>query len=265
MIQINQLHQRKLGRKAVVTDSRTLKLAKYLTPALPPPLATCNWAEGITKWGMMLNGPDKNNPPSSPDGLGDCTIAGCAHAIQVWSHAVGKEVTVTDAQVLAKYELWDGYNPSDPNTDQGGIELNVLKQWNNTAFYGHKLDGFTSVNVANMHEVQQAIYLFGGIYIGVSLPLSAQNQTVWDVVKDDGTGNTTPGSWGGHCVFVTGYDNTGIYFITWGEDMKMTPAFWNKYVDEAYALLGQDFINAKGTAPSGFNFAQLKSDLSLIK
>src|ERR1035441_1811578 len=241
------LHNKCLGRKAIVKDSRTLQFAKYLTSSLPHPPSKCDWAEGQTKWGMMLN-----------DKLGDCTIAGCGHAIQVWSHALGKESTVTDANVLAKYELWDGYNPKDPNSDQGGIELNVLTDWKNSAFYGHKLDAFVAVNVANSHQVQQAIYLFGGVYIGIALPITAQNQLVWDVVRDNGSGDSEPGSWGGHCVYVPGYDNTGIECITWGANQKMTPAFWAKYVDEAYALLGQDFINAKGISASGFNLTQLK-------
>jgi hypothetical protein len=249
-----QLHEKCLGRKAVVHDSRTLQFARYLTPSLPPPPSQRYWAEGQTKWGMMLN-----------DKLGDCTIAGCGHAIQVWGHALQKEHTVTDAQILSKYELWDGYKPSDPNTDQGGIELDVLTKWKNSAFYGHKLDGFAAVNVKNAHEVQQAINLFGGLYIGISLPATAQNQVIWDVTDPSLQGNAAPGSWGGHCVYVTGYDNTGIYCITWGENLKMTLAFWNAYVDEAYALLGQDFINSKGVSASGFNLSQLKADLSMIK
>jgi hypothetical protein len=44
----------------------------------------------------------------------------------------------------------------------------------------------------------------------------------------------------------------------------MTIAFWNEYVDEAHALLSHDWLESKGS-PSGFNLAELKSDLGLIK
>src|SRR5580692_6287960 len=127
-----------LGRKAVITDSRTLKMASYLGPQLPPSPASVDWTKGKSSWGMMLN-----------DKLGCCTIAGCAHAIQLWSNSVGQEITIPDSDVLATYEQWDGYNPSDPNTDNGGIELNVLNQWKNKGLFGHQLLAFGAVNYNN--------------------------------------------------------------------------------------------------------------------
>ena len=242
-----------LGRKAIVIDSRTVKLATYLSSALPPPPPCVEWSKGITNWGMMLN-----------DKLGDCTIAGCGHAIQTWSINLGKEITLSNSDILRAYEEWDGYKPSDPSTDQGGIELNVLKDWKNTSFKGHHLLAFASVNFKNITEVKQAINLFGGVYIGVALPVSAQKQTTWDVVPDDGQGDSEPGSWGGHCVFVNGYNESGFTCITWGELMNMTKAFWLKYVDESYCLLGADWF-AHGVAPNGFALQQLQADVSQIQ
>lgn len=254
----------KLGRKGVKTDSRTLKLSKYLTGALPAPPSEISWHNGQTSWGMMLNGPDANNPSTAPDGLGDCTIAACGHTIQLWSKAIGKEITVTDAEVLAKYELWDGYVLNEPNTDQGGICLDVLNDWKGSAFYGNKINAFASVTVSNLTEVHQAIALFGGLYIGLNMPVTAQTQTIWDVVENGGA-NAEPGSWGGHCVAMAGYNQDYLSCITWGAVQLMTPAFWNKYVDEAYAIIGENFINAKGIDPKGLDLAQLQADLALIK
>lgn len=105
----------KLGKKTRRYDRRTLRLARYLTPALPPPPPSVANSQGITNWGMMLN-----------DNLGDCTIAGVAHAVQVWTLSHGNEVTVPDPTVLQYYEQWDGYDPSNPASDQGGVELDVL-------------------------------------------------------------------------------------------------------------------------------------------
>ena len=99
----------KLGRKAVKTDSRTLKLASYLSSSLPPAPPAVYWSKGNKNWGMMLN-----------DKLGCCTIAGVCHAVQVWSRNSGTEITLPDSVVLQTYEQWDGYNPRDPSTDQGG-------------------------------------------------------------------------------------------------------------------------------------------------
>jgi len=242
----------KLGRKAIRTDSRTLALGDYLKPSLPPPPPAKDWMCGISDWGVM-----KNND------LGDCTIAGVAHAIQVWSACLGKEVTVDDDTVVSYYSKWDGYDPADPTTDRGGIELDVLNSWHKEGFSGHDLFAFAAPKPSNLVQIRQAITLFGGVYIGVSLPVTAQTQDVWDVVPKSGA-NGRKGSWGGHCVYVAKYDEHSFTCITWGKPKTMTIAFWKKYCDEAYALLGEDWLNEKG-APSGFAKDDLMKDLASIK
>jgi len=242
----------KLGRKAIKTDTRTLMLSKYLTPKLPAPPPKADWTKGVTQWGMMLN-----------DTLGDCTIAGAAHAVQVWSAETGTMATVPDSIVQSYYEKWDGYVPGDPSTDRGGVELDVLADWRKHGLNGHKLLAFAGASMKNLVEIRQAIALFGGVYIGLALPITAQNQDVWDVVKNGGA-HAEKGSWGGHCVFVPKYDAKSLTCITWGQPKTMTLAFWKKYCDEAYALLGKNWLDSKGS-PGGFNKKQLEADLAGIK
>jgi len=242
----------KLGRKAIKTDSRTLAIGNYLKPSLPPPPPAKDWTCGITEWGMMMN-----------NDLGDCTIAGAAHAIQVWSSCLGKEITIDDPTVLSFYQKWDGYVVGDPTTDNGGIELDVLNNWRKEGLSGHDLRAFTAAQASNLVQIRQSITLFGGVYIGLGLPVTAQRQDVWDVVPKGGA-DAKPRSWGGHCVFVPKYDEHSFTCITWGGLKTMTLAFWKKYCDESYALLGEDWLNEKG-APSGFDQAQLKTDLSCIR
>lgn len=245
----------KLGRRAVKTDSRTLRLARYFTTALAlaPPPNYKDWTKGIKDWGMM-----KNNE------LGCCTISGIGHAIQVFSANAGIEATVTDDTIVEYYSKWNGYNPADLSTDRGGIELDVLNHWKNTPFCGHSLYAFADVSPSHNPSIKQAINLFGGQYIGVSLPLSAQEQVgkTWDVVSNSYL--SAPGSWGGHCVFVPQYDVDGLTCITWGKLQRMTWRFWNKYVDESHTLLSPDFVSANGLDPSGFNLSALQADLNQI-
>lgn len=241
-----------LGRKAIKTDSRTLKLAKYLTSALPSPPPSKDWTAGITGWGMMLN-----------DQLSDCTIAGAAHAVQVWTANNGAIATIPDSTIETAYEQWDGYVVDDPSTDNGGVELDVLNDWQKNGFAGHSLVAFADPQFTNLAEIRQSIALFGGVYIGLGLPLTAQTQDVWDVVPNGGA-NAKPNSWGGHCVFVPKYDQTSFTCITWGQLKTMTVAFWNMYCDEAHTLLGQDWLSTKGS-PAGFAQAQLQADLAGIK
>jgi len=243
---------RKLGRRAIKTDTRTLALGDYLTPTLPPPPLAVDWTKNITNWGMMLN-----------DQLGDCTIAGCGHAIQVWTANTGSETTIADPVIEHYYEQWDGYVYDDANTDNGGIELDVLKDWQKNGLDGHALVAFADPRPSKLLEIQQSIALFGGVYIGLALPVTAQTQDVWDVVPDGGD-DAEPGGWGGHCVFVPKYDANSFTCITWGQPKTMTLAFWKEYCDEAHTLLSPDWIAAQG-APSGFDLAQLQADLKAIR
>jgi hypothetical protein len=246
----------KLGKKPRRYDRRTLRLARYFTPALPPPPPAVTNSGSVTNWGMMLNGPNTYGKGVPSDGLGDCTIAGVAHAIQVWTLSKGNEITVPDSTVLHYYEQWDGYNPSNPNSDQGGDELTVLKDWRKQKFSGHPLRAFADPDPQDELHVKQAIMLFGGLYIGLELPISAQTQDVWDV---DASPNGQPGSWGGHCVFVPNYDAETLTCITWGELKKMTWGFWGTCCDEAHALLSTDW-----RPPAGFDMAALEADLAKV-
>lgn len=243
----------KLGRRGVRHDARTLLLGRYLSPQLPTPPLQVDWLREQTDWGMMLN-----------DRLGDCTIAGCAHAVQLWSANTGAEAAIGDRTVEQYYERWAGYDPSDAeHTDNGGIELDVLKLWRKQGLDGHRLLAFADPRVAHLTEIRQSIALFGGVYIGLDLPLTAQRQEVWDV-NPAGGAEAEKGSWGGHCVFVGAYDPTGFTCITWGARKKMTVAFWQAYCDEAHTLLGGDWLAAKG-APSGFDQQQLLADLRSLR
>ena len=242
----------RLGRKAIKTDTRTLALGDYMMPSLPRPPRAVDWTKGIPSWGMMLN-----------DTLGDCTIAGAAHAVQVWTANTGGIVTLPDSTVKKYYEKWDGYVSGDSNTDNGGVELDVLNDWQKHGFADNTLVAFADPKPINLMEIRQSIHLFGGVYIGMALPITAQRQKVWDVAPKCGA-KAKPGSWGGHCVFVPKYDQNGFTCITWGQLKTMTVAFWEKYCDEAHTLLGKGWLAAKG-APNGFNQAQLLADLKAIK
>jgi hypothetical protein len=205
--------------------------------------------------GMMAN-----------DSLGDCTCAGAGHYVQVvTSMANPPEVTVSDADVIALYTDACGYDPNNPATDQGGDLLTVLNWWkaHGIGTAGHSPSAFAAVNVLNQTEVMQAIYLFGCLYTGVQLPVSAQAQVggVWDV---DATSAGAPGSWGGHCCVICKYDATGPWCITWGALQQMTWAFWIRYFDEAFAVLTPDWIKPDLLSASGFNLAALQADLAQI-
>ncbi len=244
----------KLGRSPSPPDDRTLRLARYLIPALPAPPVTVDWSMKLTTLGMMLN-----------DQLGDCTCAAMGHAEQVWTSQNGPEITVPDSAVLAAYEGACGYVPGDPSTDQGGNMLTMVKYWRKTGIAGHKISAFVQAQPSSLAEVKTGLWLFGGLYTGVALPLSAQAQIQagqpW-AIPLTGTqwGDGVPGSWGGHCIWVCAYDPQGLTCLTWGMKQRMTWDFWRAYCDECMPILAPEW-DAKGKCPVGFDAVQLEADL----
>lgn len=237
----------RLGRKAVKRDSRTLKLASYITPTLPAPPTSVDWTKGVKDWLMLGN-----------DTLGNCTIAGAMHAIQGWTLNSSTEAVFTNNDAVTYYEKFDGYNPADPNTDQGGVLLDVLTDWKNQGINGHKIDAFALANTGNLTEIKQALSLFGPLYSGLEFPNSAYGQSVWEVTDDKSIS-------GGHCVVIIGYNVTGPIIISWGALYQVTWEFFNQYFDEVYAAISPDWLNASGVDPTGLDLAQLQADLKAIK
>ncbi len=247
------MQTRRLGKLPARHDDRTLALARYLGPTLPPAPPSVDYGSGVAAWPMFLN-----------DKLGDCTCAAAGHMLESWSRAAGGSVVVVaDSDVFKAYEHVSGYNPRTGQNDNGAVELDVLKYWRRTGIGGHKIRGFVSVEPSNAAHIRQAAYLFGGVYIGLALPASAQGQAVWTVPSGGARGRGAPGSWGGHAVNVIGYDAQGLTVITWGAPLRMTWAFWFAYCDEAYAIVSDDFFNPTTKLdPAGFNVKQLSADLA---
>jgi hypothetical protein len=113
--------------------------------------------------------------------------------------------------------------------------------------------------------MRAAIDLFGAVYLGLDMPIDAQNQpTLWDALSDYPNGNGAPGSWGGHAVPLVGYDPNELKLVTWGQEIAETYKFSACYCTEAYAILSTDWANGTLNAPSGFNFTQLQADLAAL-
>lgn len=241
----------KLGKLSVREDPRTLMGVSYMRTVSPPP-SSVDWISNVPHWKMFAN-----------NQLGDCTCATAGHCIEQWTYnATNSETDLGDQDIISAYSAVTGYNPADPKTDQGANELDVLNYWRNSGIAGHKIAAYVKLDITNLAQIKQAVNLFGGVYVGIAMPLSAQTQvgSVWDV---DSSPNGKAGSWGGHAVHIGAYDGSSLTCITWGAPQKMTNAFWAAYVEEAYALVSVDFFNG-AKDPQGFDFPTLLADLQAV-
>lgn len=244
----------KLGKKAPKFSCRTLLFGKYLTAALPEaPASVMAYARPVAVWPMMGN-----------DRYGDCTCAAAGHMIQEWTANAGKEVTLTDAQILAAYGVVSG------GQDGGAAMLDVLNYWRQTGIGSDKITAYAQLESQNDSQARDAIYLFGSCYLGLALPDFVlapgvdPREVPW-VVPPAGLVSAPPNQNNGHCVPAIGYDSRNVYIVTWGIVKAMSWQFFDAYVEEAFAVLSGDWISKKvGTSPAGFNMAQLTKDLAEV-
>ena len=196
------------------------------------------------------------------DQIGDCTCAAAGHMEQAWTSAASTLVTVPDSAVLSLYEQVSGYDPRTGANDDGAVMQDVLNQWRKVGLGGHTILGFAQIDHTDITQVKAAISSFGGVYVGVNFPASAMNQfnygQPWTVVS----GSQIKG---GHAINVGAYDSTNTTTcVTWGAEQKIAYAWWQKYVEEAWVVVTQEWINANGTTPAGEAVADLGAQFTQL-
>jgi hypothetical protein len=234
--------QVKLGKNDPKFDRRTLQLPKYLHSTLPETAAARDLTSELP-WDDDVLGNDE---------YGCCTCAALGHMIRLLQQTTDLPVTVTTEGVLAAYSAITGFRRDDPSTDNGANMLDVLKYARRSGICGVKLQAFMSFDPRDRALMRAAIDLFGGAYLGVALPTTAQSQDIWDAVSE-----TVPGSWGGHAVSAVSTSPIIDCINTWGGKQPLTPSFLTQCADEAYAILWEGL-----PPPAGLDMATLNADLA---
>jgi hypothetical protein len=237
----------RFGKHPPKVDYRTLRLRDYTANLAAPPAAVNTLARVYDN--THISNPATLFPMDGNDTIGDCTIAALAHAVTTYRGLLGtKDIMTKSAVVKLYYHLTGG-------VDSGLNELDVLNYWKQHSVARDKILAFASIDPKNHTHIQQAIQIFGGVYLGFQVQANC-------VQEFDNHQPWTPGTLtnDGHAVFAVAYDQAGVTVLTWGNTQQGTWAWWDECVDEAYAILPPEAKNAN-FAP-GFNIAQLQADLS---
>jgi hypothetical protein len=259
----------KYGRRPMDRSRPRLTLEKYLDPRTPmnryglpavPLTQDVDYASDVSSWPMYLN-----------DQLGDCTIAGAGHMFGAWTrYASGTEVLFTDDQVQAVYSRVGGYVPGDESTDNGCVMADVLADaratgMTDSAGHVHKVAGYAALgNVADEGLLGQVLDVFGSVYTGIN----AQQQMETEF------GDGQPFTWdpsaeviGGHCIVLQRRRGSGaapLEYVTWGALQPATTGFQAGAVEEAWAVVTEDWIKANGLSVEGLDLRQLLSDMAYV-
>jgi hypothetical protein len=227
-----------------------LRFKKYLKASIAPPPASDNKLTTVYAK-LKTNNPTKLFPMDGNDKYGDCTIAALAHAETVFRGLVGKKLIMLSPAVVKLYFQLTG------GVDSGMNELDVLNYWQSNRVSGDELIAFAKLDQKNHEEIEQALHLFGGVYLGFQCQENCQQE-----FQSHEPWTPGPLTNDGHAVFAVAYDQNGVTVLTWGNTQIGTWDWWDECVDEAYALLPPE-AQKPGFAP-GFDFAQLKADLTAV-
>lgn len=248
----------KLGKIAPIETPHIKNLSAYkalMPPAftLQPPQAL-SWATDID-WPLLAN-----------DHVGDCVPAAMLHYIQAaerWRDGVGR--TPTDAQALYAYSQLSSY----PAADTGCLISAALQTWMTNGLKAadglDKISALIPVNINDVDELRLALWLFGPLIVGAQLPVAAKKQARWTRPLDM-TDDNARGSWGGHCMLLTGWGASGVAtadLVTWGA-MKQADAGWlSAYADECWAVLHPTWTAAE-CSPAGIPIDVLQQEMQKL-
>jgi hypothetical protein len=219
-------------------------------PAAPP---SCDWSrgDGFAPMPMFAN-----------DRVGCCAWAAAGHFIRAATAKHGHVAQLADDDVLNAYRS-TGWTPDDPSTDQGTQLIDAMRLWRSVGIGGHKIGGFAQVNHRSIDEIEQAIYLFGGVIVGAGLPISSQRDGAWEGA-DSPKGPDAPDSWGGHAMAALRYDRSSVGMATWARMQTADRLWWVDYVFEAWVPLSLDWVTGDSPAPNGLDVGTLRGYLAAL-
>jgi hypothetical protein len=246
----------KLGKKPARKGAITLRLADVvdLSKLPTPPVSFGNWEN--VPYQMFSN-----------DQYGCCVWAGAANETMDWGLDAGKTVSFRDRDVLAAYTAVTGFRPNNPSTDNGtdmGEAASYRRKTGivDTAGRRHRVDAYARIKARSMVQLKAAMWLLGGVGIGIEFPAFAMDQFEAGVPWKPQRRNAEID--GGHYVAALGINSRGnIMVATWGKIHEMTPAFLERYNDESIAWLSFERLVGK-TTPEGFDPVKLREFLDIL-
>ena len=220
----------KFGKKPARQDPRTIPLGAILNPTALPLLPD--------DYDFDDAHPDVPNPMYKNDEHPCCVIAGRAHhTLRFELTEQGGLPTITDDEVI------DEWRRQSKGAEEGLYLMDSLKLWRDQGWKAggkkYSIKAFAKVDPADVERMKTAIYLLGGVGLGLVLPFAvtrdSSDAAPWSVPEDPSLAEKDPH--GGHYLLLTGYDASGPVGVTWGRKQSMTWDFVRRYADEAFAMV----------------------------
>jgi len=215
--------------------------------ALPPIPDEIDWSTGVPLKGTMFGN----------DTYGDCFWAAAAKVLMVQSANAGDMLEFTTDDVLAGYKL-TGFDPTDPNSDQGTEPTAGFKLLQTVGIKGQKFGPALAIAPTRIDLVMAALHIGGPLMVGMKFFQEWENAQTWAIESSDDIG--------GHEIPVMKASRAnGIYIETWGEGtFRFIP--WDSLARNATQLtvcINPQFF-ANGQAPNGLAIDDINADAAAI-
>jgi hypothetical protein len=204
--------------------------------------------------------------------IGDCTIAEKGHQFAAMCVYAGyPEPLFHDKEIIAAYSAVSGYDPATGANDNGADPVTVLQYMSrtgltDTAGHVHKVAGYAAFgDPRNADLMAQVLNTFGSVSIAFDCTQNFEDDFSQGVPVTYDPGSPVVG---GHMVCLQRRSVGGVGVlqeITWGATQRVTRRYNWHQVQDAYAVVSEDWITANGTTIQGLDLEQLLADMSDVE
>ena len=237
----------KLGKRPFEPSPHDFKLTPELLTTPLPPIPTRQFGHGTlfadgdsaTGWKMLGN-----------DGAGDCVEASGAHQTMMFTR-LGHHVAYFDkGEVLAEYSAVTGYDPSDPNSDQGTNVRDFLSYRRKTGMKDingnrHKIDAYVSIDPGDWDLMLRCVWTFGAAELGIECQENIFDQfDAGEPLTYDSKAQII----GGHDIPVVASRNPTkeVTAISWGGRLRISKDYYEHRNDETWIPLSFEQMLSSG-------------------
>jgi hypothetical protein len=241
-------------------NAPALFLKSFLNVVVPAHPSSEDYLATLANWQMLGN-----------DVAGDCNAVTWANMRRLITATLATENYPTQAQV---WEFYETQNPQfDPtgtaatngpgsSADQGmEVQTGLEYLQSHGGPDGVKAVAFAKVNQTDSGEVEAALAIFGGLWLGITVLDANQQQFSSGQAWTDVSGSPIDG---GHAILAGGY-TPDVKFITWAKETAFAPSFWNgsaqgaPLVEEAWVVIWPEHLGSEAFV-QGVDLKQLAAD-----
>jgi hypothetical protein len=241
-----------------------LYLKNYLNVVVPPHPSREDYLATLDNWQMLGN-----------DVAGDCNAVAWANMRRLITATLSSEYYPTQAQVWQFYQTQNPkFNPAGTaqtdgpgSADDQGMEIQTGLEYLHAhgGPDGVKAVAFAKVDQTDVAEVEAALAVFGGLWLGITVLDANQQQFADDEAWTDVSGSPIDG---GHAILGGGY-MPDVRFITWARETEFAPSFWSgsvegtPLVEEAWVVIWPEHLGSAAFL-QGVDLKQLAADYKTL-